>query len=566
MTCEAAVATKGNFATLGDFKGEVMVKNAGAWAKPALGMPLYSGTKIVTKEGTASVVFKDGATMFIDVFSSIRTIDQLLNEEPLKDGKNRIRKIRIMLGRAKYEEQPINERETRIELPTAVAALRGTGGWFGANEHQNSLGKLYEGRMDTSGRFQEMIPKILTLAQALNSPTFQASLMSSQAGHDPLLNVKEIQSEVKTFAANTDPDVQAAVQSVIQVISPMLKAIETKLEKAKAASGVKEKAEQTEKKAIETQKDSTVIEVAGLLKESITKSTDTFVEATQESINADIVLLLETLKGDEEGVKIANTVKEQNDAALEIAQVAVETSNKAVALVETAENNVALGMALTVANTVKNAVNTVATGIRTANISVALTAQDNKAAATKVMEITQKTSSATDVAANTITLVNEALENFKNTEDVDLALTVAQAAETTSKITHNTAQIGSRAVEPIKDDADNIGPLTQAVETAVQSLGQAEQALETLGTALDTGKQSFVKEATQTIEQSSQDMERLKSEVDIKDDMGPPVDPEANRKSEKTDGIHDPSTAGAPLGIDIIEAPLTQDDQSASPR
>ena len=394
-------ATNGHFATLSEFSGEVMIKNAGSWAKPEIDMLLYSGSKIVTKEGTALVVFKDGATMFVDAFSSIRTIDQIQENVSGSGAPVRIRKIRVILGRTKYDEQPMADRKTRIELPTAVAALRGTGGWFGADENMDSAGQLYDGNMDVYGDLKDIVPMILDLARALNSPTFMASLASSDSPNNPLANVLEVQSEMTTFAANADPAVKNAIAAAISIITPVIRGIEQKLETVKKAEAGKAASD-----LLVTAAPTSQVAAAGQI---ASDSATAYIEATRESMNADFVLVLESLKGNESGMAVAQMVKAQNDSALNIAGNAMKISSQAVELASVATTDIQLETAMAVAKTAQNTVNTASNNIKTANAGALLTARNNDEGAAKAIALSETTATGMSTAQKAGELSQKAL-------------------------------------------------------------------------------------------------------------------------------------------------------------
>jgi hypothetical protein len=63
-------------ARLADFSGTVLVKSQGSWGvKPVKDLPLYSMDKLVTRIGTATIVFNDGGTVNINNNSNL-----LINE------------------------------------------------------------------------------------------------------------------------------------------------------------------------------------------------------------------------------------------------------------------------------------------------------------------------------------------------------------------------------------------------------------------------------------------------------------------------------------------------------
>jgi hypothetical protein len=449
--CGYALAAPQGIARLKEFSGEVMIKNAGSWTQPENGLTLYSGAKIVTKQGTALVHFNDGATMYVDAFSSIRIMDQMKNLISGSDKQVRLRSIRIMLGRTKYEEQPAKGRKTQIELPTAVAALRGTGGWFGAYETGESLGALYEGGMDTFGDFKEIVPKILDFARALNSPTWQASMTSLSASGNEVLNVKEIQAELNTFIANTDPAIRESVQQTLAQVTTVLVGLTAKQGKVEEAQEIKTKSED---------------QIAGATDDTDPKVTatntkageaaDAYVAATKESINADIVLILETLKGDETGMATATLTKAQNDQALSIAEKATKTADNAADLANTATNDTQLNIALSVATTAVNTINATMSTIKTSNASVWLVARDDETGTEKTESLSRSASQTLATAEKSMLIADKAIvaaETIRNEQDLIQAQSLATAAEASSRVAMNALEVNNLAAQAVIDKA-----------------------------------------------------------------------------------------------------------------
>jgi len=551
LLSSSSLATTGHFATLSEFSGEVMIKNAGTWTTPEIDMPLYSGSKIVTKEGRALVVFKDGATMFVDAFSSIRTIDQIPENSAGAAAPVRIRKIRVILGRTKYDEQPMADRKTRIELPTAVAALRGTGGWFGADETMDSAGQLYEGKMDVYGDLKDIVPMILDLARALNSPTFMASLASSDSPDNPLANVMEVQSEMTTFVANADPTVKTAISAAISIIGPVIKGIEQKLEMVKKAEAGKAASD-----LLATAAPTSPVAAAGQI---ASDSAATYIDATRESMNADFVLVLETLKGSESGMAVAQMVKAQNDAALNIAGNALTISSQAVELASLATTDIQLETAMAVVKTAQDMVNVASNNIKTANVGVWLTARNNAEGAAKAMALSEMTAKGMSTAQKTGELSQKALDTAKSDKNSTLALAVAQAAQTGSASAQNTAQIGNRAATAIQKNAPTATELIQATKTAIESIQKTEDAIEILNNAIETNKSSSVQDAVDSINKSATETRQIQTETELINTSGP-AEPEAFEPAADT------PPANIPVEPEAPEQPPTQDDtEPASP-
>ncbi|CCK78937.1 FecR domain-containing protein [Desulfobacula toluolica] len=509
-----AFAALQEIARLKEFSGEVMIKNAGTWSQPEKDLQLYSGAKIVTKQGTAMVLFNDGATMHVDVFSSIRAMDQMKKFTSVSDEPVRLRSIRIMMGRTKYEEQPAKGRKTQIELPTAVAALRGTGGWFGTDETGESLGKLYEGAMDTFGEFKEIVPKIMNLARAVNSPTWQASMTSSRASDNEALNIQEIQVELNTFIANTDPAIKASVQQTLSQIAAVLTGLETKQEKLQQAQQVKQNSENQIKNATDDTPQE-VIEANTLSAQAV----DTYAAATKESINADIVLILETLKGDTDGMATARQAKAQNDRALVVAGKATQTAGKAADLASTATNEIQRSTALAVAKSAANTLEAAASTIKTSNASVWLMARDDEAGKDKTENLSSMDSQSFATAEKTVLMADKAIEAAKTAsteQDAVLAQTLATSVEQSSKATQNALQVSTLAAQAVTEqNSEKATSLTQIAESAAQSVEAVSAAVDAIDQAFENKDIDSVKASGDILNKAVQNtQEKTQATID----------------------------------------------------
>jgi len=115
-------------AALTDFSGTVLIKSRGKWGvEPTENLPLYSQDKVVTRVGTATITFTDGAVLEIKSNSNV-LIQEREKEEGIV-GKIKIieRRIFLFLGKLFFKTGKA-EIETRFEAATAVIGIRGTMG------------------------------------------------------------------------------------------------------------------------------------------------------------------------------------------------------------------------------------------------------------------------------------------------------------------------------------------------------------------------------------------------------------------------------------------------------
>ncbi|MBF0235083.1 MAG: FecR domain-containing protein [Desulfamplus sp.] len=488
------LAANSGIATLKEFSGEVMIKNAEKWTKPEKELRIYSGSKIVTKQGSASILFDDGATMNVDPFSSIRTIEQMGESTSESNKDVRLRNIRIMLGRTKYDEQHTKERETKVELPMAVAALRGTGGFFGANETGESQGQLYDGTMETSGTFNEQLPETLDLTQALNSPTWLASISSAAAPDDVVSNIKEIQSELKSFAKNADPDIAESVSQTLSTIDNVLLDIEKKVEQIKQL-------EQTNKNS-NTSTQNTVKDVSDQV-------SAIYAAAIKESMSGSVLLVLATLKGDTEGIATATKLNEQNDKVLAIAEKAVQTIQNASDASNSENSKQKEAVIASVVQTALNTVKASESSIKSSSDALVLGAKGDTIGAAQAEKLSETSSNTLKTAEKALQTADKAIEAVvKATSDQDIAnaQTIASSAEKTSEVVKDAIEVTTLATQAISEqNQEQAAILTKAADTASQSVTVVESAMEKVNDAFEKNDVESMKNASDILDNSVKD-------------------------------------------------------------
>ena len=124
----SAFSQEKSIAKLANFSGIVLIKNKGAWGlKPAKNLPLYSMDKLVTRIGTATIVFNDGAVLDVKNNSNL-LIREIEKEKGLiKKVKAVERKVLLFLGKL-YFKTSDSKVETRFETTKAVIGIKGAAG------------------------------------------------------------------------------------------------------------------------------------------------------------------------------------------------------------------------------------------------------------------------------------------------------------------------------------------------------------------------------------------------------------------------------------------------------
>lgn len=113
---------------LTDFSGTVLIKSQGSWAvEPRENLPLYSGDKVVTREGTATITFNDGAVMEIRSNSNLMITEREEEKGIFKKVKFVERRLRLILGKLIFRTGR-SKIKISFETPTAVCGIRGTAG------------------------------------------------------------------------------------------------------------------------------------------------------------------------------------------------------------------------------------------------------------------------------------------------------------------------------------------------------------------------------------------------------------------------------------------------------
>jgi len=125
MFSAPALSANELIAELSVFSGDVLVRTQGSWEiESRANMPLYSDDKVVTKNGTAKIIFKnDGAVMELKDNSNL-----LINEEKTQRGvfkKVTIieRKLRLISGKLYLRNGRTGTINT-LETPTLVCGLK----------------------------------------------------------------------------------------------------------------------------------------------------------------------------------------------------------------------------------------------------------------------------------------------------------------------------------------------------------------------------------------------------------------------------------------------------------
>lgn len=123
-----ALSQEQPIARLADFSGTVLINSQGNWGlKPVRDLPLYSMDKVVTRIGSATIVFNDGAVLEVKSNSNLLIQEMEKEKGVLKKIKAVERKIVLFLGKLHFKTGEAKI-ETRFETTKAVIGIRGTAG------------------------------------------------------------------------------------------------------------------------------------------------------------------------------------------------------------------------------------------------------------------------------------------------------------------------------------------------------------------------------------------------------------------------------------------------------
>ena len=246
-------------AKLADFSGTVLIKSQDSWGvKPVKDLPLYSMDKLVTRVGTATIVFNDGATVNIKNNSNL-----LINEQEKKKGLVTTieRHILLFLGKFNFKTGKSGKSnvETRFETTRAVIGIRGTAGILSIGADGNTYIYFSEGEAKyILGDFIRGIAKDVRVALADQNPAQRATFVA-KAAIDQVSRTEKMVAEGKMPPSQLDlAKAMAKETSALETLtlaesmltSPDKKRVEWAKEQIKTAKETIEEAKKEQKDAI----------------------------------------------------------------------------------------------------------------------------------------------------------------------------------------------------------------------------------------------------------------------------------------------------------------------------
>jgi len=247
-------------AKLAGFSGTVLINSLGAWGlKPAKDLPLYSMDKVVTRIGTATITFADGAT--IDIKSNSNLLIQEIEKEKglIKKVKTIERKILLFLGKI-YFKTGKSKVETRFETTKAVIGIRGTAGILSIGGDGKTYIHFTEGGASFMlGDFIRGIAKEVRVDLADRNPVQRATFVAKAAADQARRTEKKVAAKqmpqaqlalAKAIAKETSA-LEVSTYAESMLISPDEKTLEWARQQIEKAKETIKEAKEAQRKAIE---------------------------------------------------------------------------------------------------------------------------------------------------------------------------------------------------------------------------------------------------------------------------------------------------------------------------
>ncbi len=247
-------------AKLADFSGTVLINSRGAWGvKPAKDLPLYSMDKVVTRTGTATITFADGAV--IDIKSNSNLLIREIEKEKglFKKVKTVERKILLFLGKI-YFKTGKSKVETRFETTKAVIGIRGTAGILSIGGDGKTYIHFTEGGAAFMlGDFIRGIAKEVRVDLADQNPVQRATFVAKAAADQVRRTEKKVAAKqmpqaqlklAKAIAKETSA-LEVLTYAKSMLISPDEKVLEWSRQQIEKAKETIKEAKEAQRKAIE---------------------------------------------------------------------------------------------------------------------------------------------------------------------------------------------------------------------------------------------------------------------------------------------------------------------------
>lgn len=247
-------------ARLTSFSGTVLIKNQGKWGvQPEEGLALYSGDKVVTRTGIATITFDDGAVMEIKANSNL-LIKETEDTTALARGVGAVkRQVRLLMGKLFFKSGRSTSTSTTLETTTMVCGLRGTEGILSIDAAGVTYLQFSEGGGDTIGDFIAGVAPDVPIELADLNPAQRAGFVAAAAADQAnqvaeRLAMGEVTDADAAFAAAKAAEAaaleaKAAAEAMLNNPDPEIR--EEAKAAIKAANAAIKAAREAQKRAIE---------------------------------------------------------------------------------------------------------------------------------------------------------------------------------------------------------------------------------------------------------------------------------------------------------------------------
>jgi predicted RNA-binding protein Jag len=255
-----AISQEQPIARLADFSGTILINSQGNWGlKPVKDLPLYSMDKVVTRVGSATIIFNDGAVLEVKSNSNLLIQEIEKDEGVLKKIKTVERKIMLFLGKLHFKTGEAKI-ETRFETTKAVIGIRGTAGILSIGADGKTYIHFSEGGASfILGEFIRGIAKEVRVDMADQNPVQRATFVAKAAADQVRRTEEKVIAKqmpqaqlnlAKAIAMETSA-LEVLTYAESMLISPDEKVLEWGKQQIEKAKETIKEAKKAQQKAIE---------------------------------------------------------------------------------------------------------------------------------------------------------------------------------------------------------------------------------------------------------------------------------------------------------------------------
>ncbi len=185
-------APERSIATLVHFTGTVVVKVHGRWGvMPVPDMPLYSGDKVITMDGTALIGFPDGARVSVCTNSNLEVTQDLEEWVPFRTRRFTDRGLILLCGRLFFQTGREKIQTHFITPATIFSVFYGRGNVSVDNDLKTWIVMDKGQSVFKIGDFKTGFAPLMTERRADQSPLLQAALAAEIAANQANLAAEE---------------------------------------------------------------------------------------------------------------------------------------------------------------------------------------------------------------------------------------------------------------------------------------------------------------------------------------------------------------------------------------